>query len=65
MEKNPSIIKVDSSIERFMPDFTGIPKVTKHQGRRSPWGQEGACPPTFWLLMFFMINDSKTKLKKC
>ena len=22
-------------------------------------------PPTFWLLMFFIINDSEKKLKKC
>ena len=43
-EKKTCIIKVDSSIERFMPDFTRTPKVTKHLGRRSPGGQEGPVP---------------------
>ena len=38
------------------------------QGRRSPGWPRVACPPlppNFWLLMFFIISDSKKKLKKC
>ena len=36
------------------------------QGRRS-LGAKGTLlpPPIFWLVMFFITNDSKEKLKKC
>lgn len=40
--------------------------VARVYGVAGVWAGKGALPcPTFWLLMFFIINHSKKKLKKC
>ena len=62
------------NIIHFMPNrsYAYLPNVETsnlkiYAGLGSPRGQGGlpSPPPTFWLLMFFIINDSKMKLKKC
>ena len=32
-------------------------------GAQEVGGEQGGTLPTFWLLMFFIINDSKKKLR--